>query len=136
MRSLILAATLVAVTPAAAATDTFPGVGERWYLSVRAPAGPGQERFARIYGDPAPGGGWSVDVTCGTVSTATGREVVELRATGDAARSRHGDLGWTWTPHGGGPNGGGGITREHGLQPDVALAAPCPSGSGELSSGD
>lgn len=133
--AIVLAIATAALAQSAAASP-FPSEGERWLLSVRVPGERGQERFARIYGDPASGGRWSIAVTCGTVSTATGREVVELRATGIAARSRRGDLGWTWTPVSGGPTGGGGITREHDLSPDVVLAAPCPSGVGDLSSGD
>lgn len=120
---------------AAQADPQFPQEGQRWFLSVRAPDAPGRTRFARIYGDPVDGR-WAVTVTCGTSSLRTGQERVELQATGVAGRSRHGDLGWTWTPVGGGPTGGGGITRERGLSPDVVMAAPCPSGRGDLSSGD
>lgn len=133
---LALLPTLTAGVAWAAHTEPqFPQEGQRWFLSVRAADVPGRERFARVYGDPVDGR-WAVTVTCGTASLRTGQEKIELRATGMAARSRHGDLGWSWTPVGGGPTGGGAITQERGLSPDVVMAMPCPSGRGDLSSGD
>lgn len=135
LRGALIALALLAGAPAAAAPDPFPAEGERFYLSVRAPADPGHERFARVYGDPAEDR-WSLYVTCGTVAVATGRERIELQATGVAARDRWGNLGWTWTPVGGGETGGGALTEQRGLDASVVMAAPCPSGPGELSSGD
>ncbi|MEN3236924.1 hypothetical protein PUR29_25780 [Methylobacterium ajmalii] len=145
MRSLTLAlaAVLAAAVPAEAARlarsppPPFPQAGDRWYLSVRSPAEPGRERFARVYADPVEGTDrWALMVTCGTASTTTGKEVIVLQATGEAGRDRWGNLGWTWTPVGGGETGGGVFLRERDLEPDVHMAAPCPSGRGDLSSGD
>jgi hypothetical protein len=134
-RNLIMPTLAATLTWATTPEPPLPQAGDRWFLSVRAPESPGRERFARLYADPV-GDRWAVQVTCGTVSLRDGKERVELQATGDAGRSRRGDLGWTWTPVGGGPTGGGGFVRERGLEPDVVMAAPCPSGRGGLSSGD
>ncbi|KMO10606.1 hypothetical protein [Methylobacterium platani] len=115
----------------------FPQAGDRWHLSVRSPAEAGRERFARVYADPVEGTErWAMKVTCGTASKANGRERIELQATGEGGRDRSGNLGWTWTPVGGGETGGAAFLFERGLEPEVHMAPPCPSGRGDLSSGD
>ncbi|GBU16938.1 MULTISPECIES: hypothetical protein [Methylobacterium] len=143
-RFLALAAVLLAATvPVEAARQAqpvpepppFPQPGDRFYLSVRGPAAGGRAGFARVYADPV-GDAWAVQITCGTVDTKTGKERIELQAIGEGGRDRWGNLAWTWTPVGGGVTGGGGLLRENGLTPDVHMAPPCPSGVGELSSGD
>lgn len=135
VRLLILPAMTAGAVAASRAEPPFPQPGDRFYLSVRAPAEPGRQRFARVYADPV-GDGWALVVTCGTVSLRDGRERVELQATGQAGRDRRGTLGGTWTPVGGGETGGLTLVRERELTPDVVMAAPCPSGRGDVSTGD
>ncbi|SFU34806.1 hypothetical protein SAMN02799631_00277 [Methylobacterium sp. 174MFSha1.1] len=144
MRSLTLALAavlLVAAVPAEAARSAksepapFPDEGDRFYVSVRGPARDGRAGFARIYASPVDRI-WGTVITCGTVDVRTGRETIILQATGQAARSRWGDLGGTYNAVGGGPTGGWGIDEQHGLDVKVTMSAPCPTGSGQVSSGD
>ena len=135
VRVALIALVLVAI-PAAA--QAFPSEGEPWHLEVRAPGPPGTQRFARVVAEPEAGSGWSVTVTCGTVRARTGKEAVDLRARGHAAIGRGGQLGGTWTPVGGGTTGGFSVDRpdDRLLDVPVTMAAPCPSGGGDLSTGD
>lgn len=143
-RILALAAVLLAaIVPVEAARQAqpvpepppFPQAGDRWFLSVRGPAAGGRAGVARVYAGPV-GDRWATMVTCGTVDLKTGREVIVLQATGVAGRSRRGDLGGTWTPVGGGPTGGFGFETEKDLVAHVVMAAPCPTGRGDVSTGD
>ncbi len=142
MRTYALAiAAVLAAVPAEAARQAqpepapFPGEGDRFYVSVRGPEVGGRAGFARIYADPTDGI-WATMVTCGTVDVRTGRERIELQATGQAARSRWGFLGGTFNPVGGGPTGGWGVTSQKELAVQVTMSAPCPTGAGDVSSGD
>lgn len=112
----------------------FPQAGDRFFLSVRGPVVGGRAGFARVYASPAGKGRWTTTVTCGSVD-ARGRETVQLQAPGEAWRDRDG-LGGTWTPLGGGQMRVWTVTRQDGLDVTVAMAGPCPSGAGDVSSGD
>ncbi|AWI88455.1 MULTISPECIES: hypothetical protein [Bacteria] len=118
----------------------FPSTGDRFLMSVRGPVAGGRAGFARVYASPAGRDRWTTTVTCGTVD-ARGRERIELQAPGEAWRDRDG-LGGTWTPLGGGGRYGErqlrvwSVTRQDGLDVTVAMAGPCPSGAGDVSSGD
>lgn len=118
----------------------FPQPGDRFYLPVRGPVVGGRAGFARVYGSPAGRDGWTTTVTCGTVDVRTGKERIELQAPGTAYRDRNGFTG-TWSPLGGGAYGENqmrtwSVTRQDGLDVTVAMSGPCPSGAGDLSSGD
>lgn len=151
MRSLTLAIALLAAVPAAAKTGasapagepSFPAVGDRFLLSAREPAGPGRERFARIYAAPDRDDPryWTTSVTCGTVDTRTGKERLEMQGGGSASLDA-GRLTGTWTPAGVYRYGEAqmrvwAVDRQDGLDVTVSMSGPCPSrGTGELSSGD
>lgn len=147
--ALAFALALLATAPAAAkpgaaapvAEPSFPEVGDRFLLSVRGPAGPGRERFARIYA--APDGKtryWTTSITCGTVDTRTGRERIEAQG-GGSAWLDGGLLAGTWSPVGGAYGEAQmrvwSVDEQHGLDVKVTMSGPCPGrGRGELSSGD
>jgi hypothetical protein len=139
----LTAALLAAAVPAEAARQgqpapepaPFPQHGDRFLLSVRAPAEGGRARFARVYASPAGKDAWTTTVTCGTVD-ARGRERIEFQAPGEAWRDQDG-LGGTWSPLGGGQMRSWSVTRQDGLDVEVAMSGPCPStGNGDVSSGD
>lgn len=139
-RIIALAAVLLAL-PAEAARQAqsepppFPANGDRFLMSVRGPTKGGRARFARVYASPAGKDAWTTTVTCGTVD-ARGRELIELQAPGEAWRDRDG-LGGTWSPLGGGQMRSWSVTRQDGLDVEVAMSGPCPStGTGDVSSGD
>lgn len=113
----------------------FPQLDDRFYLAVRGPVVGGRAGFARVYGSPAGRDGWTTTVTCGTVDVRTGRERIELQAPGTAYRDRTSFTG-TWTPLSGGQMRVWSVTRQDGLDVTVAMSGPCPSGVGDLSSGD
>lgn len=142
----ILAAILLAAVavPAEAARQgqptpepaPFPQHGDRFLMSVRAPAEGGRARFARVYASPAGRDGWTTTVTCGTVDLRTGKERIELQAPGDAFRDRKSFTG-TWTPVGGGQMRVWSVNRQDGLDVTVAMSGPCPPlGEGDVSTGD
>ncbi|KTS39502.1 hypothetical protein NS228_05030 [Methylobacterium indicum] len=112
----------------------FPQHGDRFLLSVRGPTEGGRAGFARIYASPAGRDGWTTTVTCGTVD-ARGREKILLQAPGNAYRDRNSFTG-TWTPLSGGQMRVWSVSRQDGLDVEVAMAGPCPSGAGDVSSGD
>ncbi|KMO22326.1 hypothetical protein [Methylobacterium platani] len=147
----ILAAVLavLATVPAEAARQAkpapepppFPQHDDRFVMAVRGPVVGGRAGFARVYASPAGRDGWTTTVTCGTVDVRTGRERIELQAPGNAYRDRTSFTG-TWTPLGGGGRYGENqmrtwsVTRQDGLDVTVAMSGPCPSGAGDVSSGD
>ncbi|MCF4127915.1 hypothetical protein [Methylobacterium sp. SyP6R] len=134
-RILALAIALLAAVPAAAAeADRFPQPSERWLYDVRVPAGPGRQRFSRVDAVPGPSGSWRVTVTCGTVSTRTGRETTELAARGEAGRGRMTAIGGGWDV----PKPGGSfiIDERTDAKKGQFTDARCASGPGDLSSGD
>lgn len=112
----------------------FPQHGDRFFLSVRGPTEGGRAGFARIYASPAGRDGWTTTVTCGTVDQR-GREKILLQAPGNAYRDRSSFTG-TWTPLSGGQMRVWSVTRQDGLDVTVAMSGPCPSGAGDVSSGD
>lgn len=137
LRGALIALALLAAAPAAAAP--FPDEGERWMLSVRAPGPAGHERFARVYAEPTHGSRWAVDVTCGVVDVRTGREHVDVRGDGFAARARSGYLGGTYVPKGGGETSGFSVDQEGEALADLPVVfgpGGCPTGPGTLSTGD
>ncbi|SFV16800.1 hypothetical protein SAMN02799631_06525 [Methylobacterium sp. 174MFSha1.1] len=112
----------------------FPQAGDRFLMSVRGPAVGGRAGFARVYASPVGRDGWTTTVTCGTVD-ARGRETILLQAPGNAHRDRSSFTG-TWTLLSGGQMRVWSVTRQDGLDVEVAMSGPCPSGAGDLSSGD
>jgi hypothetical protein len=130
-----LALALLAVAPAAA--EPFPSEGDRWQLDVRAPGPPGSARFARVVAEPTHGSRWAIDVTCGLVSTRTGRETVKTKGEGFAARARSGYLGGTFVTQGR-PTSGFAVDQPNDELDVLAVTfgPGCPSGPGSLSSGD
>ena len=137
MRALILAAVLASPAAAAPEPPPFPQEGDRWLLAVQGETVGRQRAFVRIYGVPDARGGWTLEVTCGTVTLGTGRETVLLRGHGNGGRSRHGAFGGTYVSAGR-PTGGVLIDQRAGEIHDVPvdMPAPCPSGRGYLSTGD
>ncbi|WP_279356730.1 hypothetical protein [Methylobacterium indicum] len=135
MRSLTLGLTLLAAVPAVAAeADRFPQASDRWLYDVRVPDGPGRQRYSRVDAVPGPGGGWRVTVTCGVVSTRTGRETTVLAAKGEAGRGRMVAIGGGWDA----PKPGGSfiIDERTDAKKGQFTDARCASGPGDLSSGD
>jgi hypothetical protein len=134
---LTLVLALIAAAPALAGEPPFPAEGDRWLLSVQAPAAGPWARYARIFAEPDQRGGWAVAVVCGRRNIVSGAETLTLRAEGVAARARGGWLGGTYRPSPG-PSGTGGFTvlEQAGLDAQVAMPAPCPTGVGQFSSGD
>lgn len=146
-RILALAAVLLTAVPAEAARQAkpapepgpFPQHGDRFFLSVRGPVVGGRAGFARVYASPVGKGGWTTTMTCGTVDQR-GREKISLQAPGNAYRDRDGFTG-TWTPLGGGRYGENqmrvwSVDRQDGEEVEVSMSAPCPSGSGQVNTGD
>ncbi len=114
----------------------FPANGDRFLMAVRGQAVNGRAGFARVYASPAGKNRWTTTVTCGSVDVRTGRERIELQAPGKAWHDRDG-LGGTWSPLGGGQMRVWSVTRQDGLDVEVAMAGPCPpTGAGDVSSGD
>jgi hypothetical protein len=148
-RALTLALALAAVPAAAKAgasapvpEPSFPELGDRFLLSVRGPAGSGRERFARIYAAPDRQDRryWTTSVTCGTVDTRTGKERLEMQGGGSASLNG-GRLTGTWSPAGVSGYGQAqmrvwSVDSRDGLDVVVSMSGPCPSGAGDLSSGD
>ncbi|KOX59656.1 MULTISPECIES: hypothetical protein [unclassified Methylobacterium] len=150
-RALTLAALVLAAAPAAAKSGpaapppdpAFPAAGDRFLLAVRGPAGPGRERFARVYAAPDRQDPryWTTTVVCGTVDTRTGREKIEAQGGGSASLDG-GRLSGTWSPVG--VTGYGeaqmrvwSVDHQDGLDVTVSMSGPCPPRArGELSSGD
>ncbi|MGU3339439.1 hypothetical protein ACLBXJ_15590 [Methylobacterium mesophilicum] len=137
MRSMLIALALLAAAPALAA-ERFPAEGDTWRYEGRAPARGGTARFLRLEATPAPHSGWAVVLTCGSVSLKDGRETVSYRGTGSGGRSRWGALGGTATSPGT-PTTGWSIEQTGDGLLDQAVQAQdarCPSGRGDLSTGD
>lgn len=137
MRILFLALAVLAAAPALAA-ERFPAEGDAWHYEGRAPARGSEARFLRLEATPAPHSGWTVRLTCGVVSLKNGRETITYRGTGAAARSRWGTLGGTATAPGHATTGWAIEQTGDGLL-DQAVEAEdrvCPSGRGDLSTGD
>lgn len=133
----LIALTLLAAAPAVAG-ERFPAEGEAWRYEGRAAAVGGAARFLRLEATPAPSSGWTVRMTCGTVSFRTGKEVVTYQGFGQGGWSRWGSLGGTATSTGRPTNGwlieptGDGVLD----QAVQAQDSVCASGRGDLSSGD
>ena len=138
MKNTILIALAVLVAAPVAAAERFPTEGEAWHYEGRAPARGGEARFLRLEAEPAPRSGWTVRLTCGTVSITTGRETVSYRGIGSGARDRWGTLRGTATAPGANTTGWGIRQRGDGLLDQAVEAedAVCPSGRGDLSTGD
>jgi len=137
MRALMIALVLLAAAPAVAG-ERFPLEGDTWRYEGRAPARDGVARFLRLEATPAPASGWTVVLTCGSVSLRTGKEVVSYRGIGAAGRSRWGALGGTATSPGHTTTGWLIEPRGDGMLDQAVQAqdAVCASGRGDLSSGD
>lgn len=140
LRRVVFAGVLATATAALAQppqAEPFPSDGQRWMLDVRVPGPAGTGRYARVVAEPTHGSRWAIDVTCGTVDTATGRETVETRGDGFASRARSGYLGGTFVSAGR-PTSGFAVEQEgdaiDGLP--VHFGPGCPSGPGTLSTGD
>ena len=138
MRSLIAPAlALLATAQAFAGEPPCPREGDRWLLSVRGPSSGTRAGFARIRGEPDARGGWAVHVICGSVHIKSGQETVKLRADGVAARARAGWLGGTYaSPNSATGTHGFTLLAQDGLDGVVDMPPPCPTGRGDLSSGD
>lgn len=137
MRNLTIALALLVAAPALAA-ERFPAEGDAWHYEGRAPAHGGEARFLRLEATPARNSGWTVRMTCGTVSLTTGRETISYRAIGPAGWSRWGSLGGTATAPGRLTNGWLIEPTGDGLLDQAVQAQDrvCPSGRGDLSTGD
>jgi len=143
--ALVLAAAPAAAKPRAAAPvePSFPAAGDRFLLAVRGPAGPGRERFARIYASPDRQDSryWTTTIVCGTVYTRTGKERLEMQGGGSASLDG-GKLTGTWSPAGVSSYGDAqmrtwSVDHQDGLDLTVSMSGPCPGrGTGDLSSGD
>lgn len=139
--ALVLAAAPAAAAPAP--EPSFPAAGDRFLMSVRGPAGPGRERFARLYAAPDRKDPryWTTTIVCGTVDTRTGKERIELQGGGSASLDG-GRLTGTWSPAGVSGYGAAqmrtwSVDSRDGLDVVVSMSGPCPDrGRGELSSGD
>ncbi|SFV16768.1 hypothetical protein SAMN02799631_06515 [Methylobacterium sp. 174MFSha1.1] len=145
----VTVALVLAAAPAAAKSGAeppgsevmFPAKGDRFLLAVRGPAGPGRERFARVYASPDRGTAyWTTSVTCGTVDVRNGRERIEAQGAGSAWLDK-GKLAGTWSPVGGGYGDAQmrtwSVDSRDGLDVTVSMSGPCPGrGTGDLSSGD
>ena len=100
----------------------FPQHGDRFFLSVRGPTEGGR-----------------AGLTCGTVDQR-GREKILLQAPGNAYRDRDGFTG-TWLPLGSGRYGESqmrtwSVTCQDGEEVEVSMSGPCPSGGGQVNTGD
>lgn len=137
MRVLMIALAVLAAAPAVA-RDRFPAEGEAWHYEGRTPAAGGVARFLRLEATPAPRSGWTVTMTCGSVSLTTGRETISYRGTGAAGWSRWGSLGGTATSTGRPTNGWLIEPTGDGLLDQAVQAqdSVCASGRGDLSAGD
>ncbi len=135
MRTCALGLTLLAAVPAAAAeADRFPQASDRWLYDVHQPAGPGRQRFSRVDAVPGSSGSWRVTITCGTISTHTGRETTELAARGEASRGRMIAIGGSWdVPR---PGGSFLIDERSESRKSTFTDKRCASGPGNISSGD
>nr|USU31530.1 hypothetical protein NG677_19750 [Methylobacterium sp. OTU13CASTA1] len=135
--TILIALALFVATPAVAA-ERFPAEGDTWRYEGRAPAHGGEARFLRLEATPDPRSGWTVRLTCGSVNLNTGRETISYRGTGSGGRSRWGSLGGTATAPGRPTNGWLIEPTGDGLLDQAVQAqdAVCPSGRGDLSTGD
>lgn len=128
--------------PADGTGARFPLSSDRWYYAVSQPAGRGQQRFTRVDAVPTGrSGSWNITVTCGNVSTRTGRETGVIVGTGTAGRGRIPIIGLNFLFADGSPRTGGAIDQapSDGDRLDLKSTfsdARCASGRGDLSSGD
>jgi hypothetical protein len=137
MRTLLIALAVLVAGPAVAA-ERFPAEGDAWHYEGRAPARGGEARFLRLEATPAPHSGWTVRLTCGVVSLKDGKETVTYRGIGAGGRARWGALGGTATSPGTPTNGWSLEQTGDGLLDQAVQAqdSVCPSGRGDLSTGD
>lgn len=96
MRAAVFAvATIIPLV--AAADDLWPTFDTGWQYALTEPAGPGQERYGIVDGEPGRSATWTVRVECGIRDTRTGRVIKRNVGTGESTRGASPGFGGRWT---------------------------------------